>query len=368
MRTCTRSLSWLTIHRPYPFSAAAGGRTRPVSGALIRPVSETSQARKRGSSQARRIALAAAVAHAVRGQLVDRQQKVLAPLLAEARVDGQLGEERAHGRQRVRVERDLVHVGRRRVELALEHAGGEGLAAVLRAVALAAAGRHQRVRPAGVVDDRRVEGLDVVGAHQREARRVGERQVQQRLVVVALGDLVGRAAGPDRLADAAHALTLGEAVADEVVPGGDDRAGVLADLLDVGEADPVGQVAELLAKQGDLASADEHQGRLSRRDPVAQERRRRGDELALALVHEGDVAEGIVFARRRAVAGHLADHWSFRSALAQGNRLVPFGLATLAGSVSPRGRFHLGSAPVRSGSDRNGWITESITAIPRRSG
>jgi hypothetical protein len=43
----------------------------------------------------------------------------------------------------------------------------------------------------GLLDHRRTEGVDVVGAQEREARGVGEGEVQQRLVALAL-DQLGR--------------------------------------------------------------------------------------------------------------------------------------------------------------------------------
>jgi hypothetical protein len=52
-------------------------------------------------------------------------------------------------------------------------------------------------------DDLGIERLGVVRAHQPEAGRVGERDVQQRFVPVALGHLRRSPLGVDRLADAA---------------------------------------------------------------------------------------------------------------------------------------------------------------------
>ena len=124
---------------------------------------------------------------------------------------------------------------------------------------------EQRVVSARGPEHVRVEALDVVGAKQREVGGVGEGEVEQRLVVVALGQLGLAAPGPDRLADApdrAAVLALG----DEVAPGRDDAGRVASEGCHVGEAD--GSASPPSASRG--------AGSCARRGRRGSARRRRG--------------------------------------------------------------------------------------------
>ena len=83
------------------------GRRRPASGSSSRPLSRTSQISVPPSCQMRSVPPPAAVPHAVRRHLVDRQHEVLAARAAEARRARAAGDEPAHARPGPRREAEL---------------------------------------------------------------------------------------------------------------------------------------------------------------------------------------------------------------------------------------------------------------------
>ena len=93
----------------------------------------------------------------------------------------------------------------------------------------------------GLLDDVGAEGVDVVGAQQPEVLGAREGEVEQRLVALALDELVGAALRPDRLADAPQAAPLAGMGVDELAPRGDDARGVGADVGHVGEGHVLGR-------------------------------------------------------------------------------------------------------------------------------
>jgi hypothetical protein len=97
-------------------------------------------------------------------------------------------------------------------------------------------------------DVRRQAGL-VIGADQRKRAGVCEREVEQRLVPLALGDLLRRALRPDRLADPVQPLAAAGVPVDEVAPHGDDAGRIAPCGLHVDELDASRGVAEPAAQR-----------------------------------------------------------------------------------------------------------------------
>ena len=103
-----------------------------------------------------------------------------------------------------------------------ERAGDLRQVLVGRAVLRRAVRDHGGMTVVGLGDDVGAESLDVIRAQQPEVLGAGEGHVEQRLVALALDELVGGAVGPDRLADTPQpAAAVGVGV-DELAPGGDD--------------------------------------------------------------------------------------------------------------------------------------------------
>src|SRR3954470_23031570 len=156
-------------------------------------------------------ALAAAVADAVRGDLVGREHEVAGAWLADAGLARVLRDERADPAERLPRDRVLGGVG----GCVRERCGELWRRPVGAAVADALGGADPRVRALGLLDHLAVEVRGVVGADEVEAVGTREGGVEQLLVALALHELGGAAAGPDRLADAAQRAG---AAADEVAP------------------------------------------------------------------------------------------------------------------------------------------------------
>ena len=170
-------------------------------------------------------ARAAAVADAVREDLVHRQHEVVRARGGEPGVGGAAGDEPAPVGEVRAVE--LEHVGVRR------WAGQRQVEGASRACepAIAPAGaphtvpHDDRVAAKRLLDHRAGELRDVVGTEEPPRRRVGERDVQERLVPLALDELVGGALRPDRLADSPHRPVVAQMLLDELLPGRDDPGG-----------------------------------------------------------------------------------------------------------------------------------------------
>ena len=132
----------------------------------------------------------------------------------------------------------------RRGTSAVRHLGGRSerehgpdvvRTAVQRAAAVGVDVDQGRVAAVRLGDHVGSQGLDVVRAQQPQRDVRLDREVEQRLVDLALGDLGGPAAGPDRLTDAAHRAAAGAVLVEEAAPGGDDARRVVADLRHVHE-------------------------------------------------------------------------------------------------------------------------------------
>lgn len=232
-------------------------------------------------------AAAAAVAHAVGGDLVDGEHEVVRPLPGQPgplalrrREVAQVGERLADDLVFGRVRRWL---GQRRSEL--RHR-------VVAAIGAARGPGDERMAGLGLGDHVGVELHGVVGADQVEVRGGGEGDVEQRLMALALDELGRAALGPDRLADPAHRATQAGVRVDELLPGGDDARRIGAQLGHVGEHDLLGVGAEALAQQVDLRGPDGDHDRLAGGDSVADERSGLVDERLGAVVEHDLVTEG----------------------------------------------------------------------------
>jgi hypothetical protein len=147
--------------------------------------------------------------------------------------------------------------------------------------------------PARLLDHLVRERGGVIRADEPE--RVGgrERQVDERLVQLALRELVGRPLSPDRLADPAHAAAvLGGVVGNEAAPSRDDARGVAADHLDVRELHVVRALAKRLAEERELPRPHHRQHRLAAVETLLGECAARGDEVLVAVVEKRLVMEG----------------------------------------------------------------------------
>ena len=284
MRIWTRSQSWLASHRPQPLAvlelrAGAAGQ-RLVEAAAVADLADDHAVLVPDAQRA----LAAAVADAVGRDLVGREHEVAGALLADAGLARVLGDERADAAERLPRDRVLGRlagrVGERRGELRRRAVGA--------AVARALGGADPRVRALGLLDHVAVEVRGVVGADEVEAVGVGEGVVEQRLVALALDELGGAAAGPDRLADAAQRAG---AAADEVAPRRDDAGRVVADVAHVDELDALGGGAEALAQRPQLRRLEGDHHRLAGGDALLDERGDTVQERLGAGIEHGFVAE-----------------------------------------------------------------------------
>jgi hypothetical protein len=141
-----------------------------------------------------------------------------------------------------------------------------------------------------VVEDGAVERRGVVRAQQPERRAAVEGAIEERLVVGALGQLVGVPSHPDRLADPVDALGV-RVLADEVTPDRDQPGRIATDLPHVRELDRRRCFAETVAQEVDLGLGDGDHHRVARLDRVVDERAGGAQELVLAVVEERLVAE-----------------------------------------------------------------------------
>jgi hypothetical protein len=186
-------------------------------------------------------------------------------------------------------------------------------AAVRRAATVVIALAQRGMAACGLLQHRLGQRVSVVRAQQPQ-RGVGlDRQVQQRLVQLALDELGRPPTGPDRLTDASHRPVPAAALVDERPPRGDDPSRVGAELshVDVLHAWRVGADRGLQLHQPGQRDGDEH--RLPQRDRVEHERHGAGEEVVVSAVDEGLVlVSGVRLARRAA-----------RSAAVEGGRGPP---------------------------------------------
>ena len=111
--------------------------------------------------------------------------------------------------------------------------------------------------------------------------------------MLALDDLIGRAAAPDGLSDPAPPTSPADVAIDELAPYGNDPRGVRSDQGHVGELHRGGGLAEALAHQRDLAPADCNEHGPAGLYPVANVRNCGGEKTILAVVEDRLVIEGV---------------------------------------------------------------------------
>ena len=290
-RIRTRSQTWLAIQRPRPLAWVDCGRTRPASGCSMRPASVISTTSVPGSRQKREVPwpppwrtllAASSLAARTRSALRARESSAAAhSAAASSRRSPRPPWSKASSR-------------------ALVGAAGEGpRERVRRGVQLAAlAVRAAAALPGEIwVAARRLlqhlvlEQAEVVGAEQRPGRHPPEGDVEQRLVALALVDLGGGAAGPDRFADAAPLPARGDVLVDELAPGGDDARGVAPERFHVGEGDPLGVRTQLAPQQLRSLRSDRDQRRLLGLQRAHHEGHRSRQEALVAVVEHHFVAK-----------------------------------------------------------------------------
>jgi hypothetical protein len=164
---------------------------------------------------------------------------------------------------------------RRRIRPGVRLAGADPVGLEKQWVGVPGAGEHPLVEATGVVR-----------AEQRERALGGEGEIQQRLVAPALVQLRGAAAGPDRFTDPAQPAPIGPVLADEVAPGGDDPRRVPAQLLHIGEADPLAATVQRVAQRVEPRPRCRDQNRLVGLEALPDERHRAGQELIGVGVEE----------------------------------------------------------------------------------
>ena len=135
-------------------------------------------------------------------------------------------------------------------------------------------------------EDLLLELAHVVGTEQPERGLGRDRDVEQRLVELALTHLAGPSARPDRFADTTHRLALHRALIDELLPRGNDPSGVATQLAHVDETDAVREHSELIAQPRQAGADDADHDRLPGQDPFTHERRCAGEELLLTTPEE----------------------------------------------------------------------------------
>jgi hypothetical protein len=175
------------------------------------------------------LAVAAGVPHRVGCQLVDREHEIGRLVVAEARGQGLLRDQRAKLGEVGAPERegDRLRWRLRKRPLA---GVGEGMSHEVAAGALVAVIDQRRMGPLRVRDHVLVERVRVVGA-EHPHRGVGPGEVDQRLVPDGLAHLLRRASGPDRLA---HVMDPASGVGlDHVGHRRDDARGVPAQVRHV---------------------------------------------------------------------------------------------------------------------------------------
>ena len=158
-----------------------------------------------------------------------------------------------------------------------------------------------------VVDDIRGERRRVVRTQQAPRGAVVEGQVEEGLVVIALGNLGLGAPRPDRFADPAAASSGGGALVHELAPGRHDQRRIATELVDIGELDSLALAVQMVLQEVDLAGLDRHHDRLVRCHRVPDERQGSRQEVSLVRVEEGLVFKAPLFHRKIPMpAGPLA--------------------------------------------------------------
>ena len=153
--------------------------------------------------------------------------------------------------------------------------------------------------PLRLLDDLRIERRDVVRAEEPERRRAGKREVEERFVPMALGELGIASPGPDRLADPADRLSAGPVFVHELPPGRDDARRVRADLRHVGEEHVVRVFAERVLQARDLLGGEDDEYGLALLGAGSYEPEQPEDELLRVPVEEGFVDESLLLVADR---------------------------------------------------------------------
>jgi hypothetical protein len=210
-----------------------------------------------------RSAVTAAMADAVGGKLAGGEDEIGGALAGEARGFGLRGDQPAEVMQALTAKGELA--GTRRAGL---ETTGEGIGRAVQLAALAVGAATAIRGQVGVALRCRLQHLvlergDVVWTEQRPSGAATEGDVEQGLVALALVNLDGAAAGPDRFADAAGPGAGGDVLIDELAPGGNDQGGVMPERLHVGEAHSLGVGAQFPLQQLDLPCANCDQRRFA---------------------------------------------------------------------------------------------------------
>ena len=238
VRSWTRSQSWLHSHRPWPPAWPLGGPLAP--GERIGDAPGVARPRRSARRRPARCA-------ACRAPPPWRIELVATSLTASTRSLGALaGEPGAARAPRHEPAHARPACPRRRAARSASAGGsGSGSANGAGDRVEAVVGRRSRAarrrRPragwlwCAFAMTSGSSAVDVVRAQQPEVRGAREGEVEQRLVALALDELVGAALGPDRLADAPQPAPSPGVGVDELAPRRDDARGVDADLGHVGE-------------------------------------------------------------------------------------------------------------------------------------
>jgi len=160
----------------------------------------------------------------------------------------------------------------------------------------------------GGLDHLILEAVEVVGAEQAPRLAFAEREVQQRLVHLALGELGRRAARPDHFTDAERMVAARALLGKELAPRGDDPRRIAREPVRVGEADAPGVLAECLAQQLDPLAAGQHEHRLIGRERAFD----RGQRTAHEAIGAFGIEDHLMTKR---VSGHRPPGGDYRRAI-----------------------------------------------------
>jgi hypothetical protein len=233
------------------------------------------------------------VSEAVRGQFIDGHEEVFRARLVEPRLGGTTRDKPAHGGKVVQGEDQSLGLLTWRRQGPGERIGRHLRVAIGRAVVPDPVLGHVGMRLLRTLEDLRGEPLAVVRAQEPPRRGLGEGQVEQPLVALALDQLCGGPLGPDRLADPAYGGALGEVLPHELPPGRDDAGGVAPEPRHLDELERLSLAVQLLLDLLSLVSTDRHEYRFPRRDSVADEGHGAGQELVHAPIEQSLVPEGL---------------------------------------------------------------------------
>src|ERR1700730_2402361 len=145
---------------------------------------------------------APAVPHAVGGHLAGGQHQIAYAIRAKPGLAGVSGDELTQTGQPSGTKRQLLVLRRRSRQRRIKHRCGRAVAAIVLTLTVGRALPDERGAAASLVDDDRGEGHSVVRTHHPPLDTRSERDVEQRLVALALGQLRRATFSPDGLANA----------------------------------------------------------------------------------------------------------------------------------------------------------------------